>query len=666
MRIAPAKLRTTAKVWGQEPSGYTNKDYQLIVHGRDWMSLEVPVAYAETQNMEASFRYLGVHVDANNKYEKQYAMLMDMTKQAAEAAMHKQASPETINMAIKLSTHRKVAFPGKFGPWTNQELRQLDVPLDQLHKHHLRFLSSTHSAAIYMEPDVGGTGIPRLSDQINIDKWAMLTRGLHSDMQTARAAQSLLQRSLRIGRTDTDTGYEAIARPTHIPQLLRSLLEAMGEAGYSLRRAGLSTHNTPSQSVSELAYHLAPTIHTKMMNYRITTLADMMHFSAEGNNWDPDLCATFPLLAPLLPICPQGDRILRVGQFWATQHNEGHKGIVTEIMGLNGTSINGRMLQPDVGQGAGRRRGGHDRHQRPADLGAGDGLRLLRADRPEPLGAGRRQRPHRPGAGEVRRPALGRLQAPHEPDLLGDGAGAAQALSQADGRDSEGHELLLGPPGRLPRRPPAPRAADSRSTMGGWYAPQGLYLPRGAGRPDRRQVLRGRDGRGLRPAARCPTSRCTCTRSSARPTSTATASPPPSPSRSATCAGPRLAAGQRGGPRAGLLRPWFKHCRKKAIDQYVAAIRKVAANYQELSHLAHGGDVLVEHPRAVGVPEVGRPEHGAALGHGQAAGALAHVALACWRWPWACRGRRCRPCGRAGACAAGGWRCRPGRGSPRP
>ena len=174
--------------------------------------------------MEMSFRYQGVHVDANKKYEKQYAMLMDMTKQAAEAAMHKQASPETTNMVIKLPIHRKVAFPGKFVPWINQELRQLD----QLHKHHLRFLFSSHSAAIYMEPDVGGTGIQRLSDQINVDKWVILTRGLHSDMQTVRAAQSLLQRSLRIGRTDTDTGYEAIARPIHIPQLLRSLLKFWG------------------------------------------------------------------------------------------------------------------------------------------------------------------------------------------------------------------------------------------------------------------------------------------------------------------------------------------------------------------------------------------------------------------------------------------------------
>ena len=114
-----------------------------------------------------------------------------------------------------------------------------------------------------MDQDVGGMGITRMSDQINIDKWTMLMRGLHSDSQTSRAAQSLLQRSLRIGRTDTNMGYEAIVRPTHIPQLLRSLLEVMEESGYSLRKAGLSTHNTPSQSITDLANYLDAKIHTK-------------------------------------------------------------------------------------------------------------------------------------------------------------------------------------------------------------------------------------------------------------------------------------------------------------------------------------------------------------------------------------------------------------------
>ena len=97
VRIAPAKLRTTAKAWGQEPSGYNNDDYQLIVHGRDWVPLDVPVEYAETQDREKSFKYLGVHVDVNNKYEKQYQIIKETIKQAAESAMHKQASPETIN-----------------------------------------------------------------------------------------------------------------------------------------------------------------------------------------------------------------------------------------------------------------------------------------------------------------------------------------------------------------------------------------------------------------------------------------------------------------------------------------------------------------------------------------------------------------------------------------
>ena len=228
VKIAPAKLRTSAKAWGQETSGFSNTDYQLVVHDRNWQPLEVPVQYPINSKQESSFRYLGVQVDVNNRYEQQHSILLDTTKKAAESAYHKQASPETINMAIKLSTHRKVSFAGKYGPWPNSALQQLDVPITPLMKHHLRFLPSTHSAAIYMEPDVGGVGIPRLSDQINIDKWTMLLRGLHSDSNTARAAQSLLQRSLRIGRTDTDIGYEAIAIPTETPQLLKSLLETMG------------------------------------------------------------------------------------------------------------------------------------------------------------------------------------------------------------------------------------------------------------------------------------------------------------------------------------------------------------------------------------------------------------------------------------------------------
>jgi len=149
-------------------------------------------------------------------------MLKDHLAMIATTARHKLASPDTIAMAIKLSTHRKISFPGSFSPWSLKELRKLDIPLNSLSKIHLKLLPSAPNASLYMGKEVGGMGITRLSDQINIEKWAMLVCGLYSDNDKSMATQGILQRSLQIGQTDTDVGFETIAKPTNIPQHLRS------------------------------------------------------------------------------------------------------------------------------------------------------------------------------------------------------------------------------------------------------------------------------------------------------------------------------------------------------------------------------------------------------------------------------------------------------------
>ena len=87
-QIVPAKLRTTAKSWGQNPLGYTNEDYQLFVHDKDWRQLKVPVVYAKSVNIETSFRYLNVYLVSNIRYIKQHDLPV---RQAADAAMQKQA-----------------------------------------------------------------------------------------------------------------------------------------------------------------------------------------------------------------------------------------------------------------------------------------------------------------------------------------------------------------------------------------------------------------------------------------------------------------------------------------------------------------------------------------------------------------------------------------------
>ena len=137
-------------------------------------------------------------MDVNNTFDNQYTMALAQVQEVATRAHHKLASPETITMAIRMSTHRKVSFPGKFAPWSLMEMRRLDIPLTTLYKHHLKFMHSTPTALLHMDKEVGGLNIIRLSDQINIDKWAMMIRGLYSDSATAVATLGILNRCLRI------------------------------------------------------------------------------------------------------------------------------------------------------------------------------------------------------------------------------------------------------------------------------------------------------------------------------------------------------------------------------------------------------------------------------------------------------------------------------------
>jgi len=89
-------------------------------------------------------------------------------------------------------------------------MRQLNIPPNQLYKHHLKFNHFTTHAKIYIDKDMGGTGFIRLLDQINIDKGATIVRNRLSDNPSMTKTLGILHRNLRIGQNDTGRRYEAI------------------------------------------------------------------------------------------------------------------------------------------------------------------------------------------------------------------------------------------------------------------------------------------------------------------------------------------------------------------------------------------------------------------------------------------------------------------------
>jgi len=112
----------------------------------------------------------------------------------------------------------------------------------------------------------------------------MMVRGLYSDQFTSTATLGILNRSLRIEQTDTDHGYEAIIKPAGIPHQMRSLIEIMDETGYQLRRAGKDTTSLPSKLVLEQFKSTSQPLKRKLMNYRITTLSDLMVLKESDNS----------------------------------------------------------------------------------------------------------------------------------------------------------------------------------------------------------------------------------------------------------------------------------------------------------------------------------------------------------------------------------------------
>jgi len=87
-----------------------------VVQNGDWQQAKVPVEYATQENEDQSFRYLGVQMDNNNQSKKQFTILKDHPFLVASIARYMLASPDTIAMAMKLFTQRKISFPGKFSP----------------------------------------------------------------------------------------------------------------------------------------------------------------------------------------------------------------------------------------------------------------------------------------------------------------------------------------------------------------------------------------------------------------------------------------------------------------------------------------------------------------------------------------------------------------------
>jgi hypothetical protein len=119
INIAIHKLRTFAKCWGDEPSHFENADYELTTYGPDWTPQGTQVKYVDDDShFDSVFKYLGVHIDVNNRFKRQLDVTKATLKRTCLSATSRQASAETISSVMVTSPFRQASFPGKYCPWS--------------------------------------------------------------------------------------------------------------------------------------------------------------------------------------------------------------------------------------------------------------------------------------------------------------------------------------------------------------------------------------------------------------------------------------------------------------------------------------------------------------------------------------------------------------------
>ena len=123
----------------------------------------------------------------------------------------------------------KLAYPLRFSNWTLEQYRQLDTELSALFRSTTRNLRSFPTALLYLPAHMGGMGLKRLSDIVQLDKWSSIHRLFRGSSEMKSLATSLIHSAFRregiFPPHDSHCLFYTSPTPTGPPRFLTSLLE---------------------------------------------------------------------------------------------------------------------------------------------------------------------------------------------------------------------------------------------------------------------------------------------------------------------------------------------------------------------------------------------------------------------------------------------------------
>jgi hypothetical protein len=283
----------------------------------NWQPQQIPFS------KDTYIRHLGYHIDHADGLDKhQLQLAISKVRRGCTILANRYASPETKKIIIRSVIFNQVLYAAKFCCWSLETYRSLDKPIETLYRIMTKNMASFPTLLLYVPANLGGLGLPRLSDIAQQEKWQMLHRLLRADPATQAAAWYFIETAIIASSTQAPAHASTRINPTapH-SSILTSLVEWGNENSMELWKRGyLSGHSNQNQSLVIILDSLSDPLKRRLAATGCTSLADAREFINGEWKWkDPHPIIPPEQMQELVATVtnPSDSRsTLRVGQCW--------------------------------------------------------------------------------------------------------------------------------------------------------------------------------------------------------------------------------------------------------------------------------------------------------------------------------------------------------------
>jgi hypothetical protein len=248
MDSARIKFRTFQVEWGSEytavdeagvPCRVPNSRKFILVRKDGWKARKV---WLQTYRTAKPFKYLGVLFDLSNMDLASWSNSAEIARRGIAQVRRSLGDVELRVEAILYCVYPRLLYSAKFASWPLRKYAELDKVFSAAFRGILGLRKGFPEELLYAPWGVRGIGLPRFSDEAQMAKLAIVSRGSTADAHTREATLSLLLRGFRLQNVKPLYTQAATLEPHFLssqPIFIRSVVEWLAEGDLRIRKGGV-------------------------------------------------------------------------------------------------------------------------------------------------------------------------------------------------------------------------------------------------------------------------------------------------------------------------------------------------------------------------------------------------------------------------------------------